>query len=323
MNHSADGIIQTPYGVFAGVTATQSDADGMLTGLYLGEKNMLVTHAGELIPAYGEITARRRQKPSVTFHTNGMIKSVALEACQEIQTPIGELPCERVTFYETGEIRRVFPMDGQISGFWSESDEKALGIPLSFKFDFTEFTAYISAVSFYRDGSIRSITLFGDEKIQLKTRFGAHTVRHGFSLYEEGGLRTFEPAVPTVFKTPIGSIAAYDPNANGINADSGSVMLDKLGELEGLCTVSQKIAVVSGGETQFIAPAVTPLPMDAGTALTPLSLRFDTRANCVTLTSDISCTVPLEGSVFTILPFAGDTGGCDPSACAGCSICKH
>lgn len=32
----------------------------------------------------------------------------------------------KLTFYENGELKRVFPLDGKISGFWSEEEEKRL-----------------------------------------------------------------------------------------------------------------------------------------------------------------------------------------------------
>ncbi|MDR3209611.1 MAG: hypothetical protein LBT36_03175, partial [Oscillospiraceae bacterium] len=123
-------LLQLPVGVFAGVEAVGRYPGGELEGVRLSERNMLVTHAGELIPYYTE-TARRKLKYSVEFYKSGAVKAVALEDRQELQTPIGEFPAELVTFFETGELKRFFPLDGKISGFWSEEEERALGIPFT------------------------------------------------------------------------------------------------------------------------------------------------------------------------------------------------
>jgi hypothetical protein len=191
---------------------------------------MLVTHVGELVPFYTE-THRRKNKCSVEFHKNGMVKAVALNEIQEIQTPIGEFPAELVTFYETGELKRFFPLDGKISGMWSEEEEKSLAIPLSFEFPFSSFTAIISGIAFYKTGDIRSITLFPGEKIPISTEYGEIPARNGFSLYESGKLESLEPALPFVIQTPTGPRRAFDPNAIGVNADINSLVFSEEGKI--------------------------------------------------------------------------------------------
>lgn len=224
----------TPYGVFAGVVSTDYDEEGGIESITLDEKNVIVTHAGELIPFYGAETPRRKYKPAVTFHKNGMIRSVTLEEQQEVVTPIGTLPAELVTFYDTGELKRVFPLDGKISGFWSEEEEAALNIPLRFEFDFTSFTAIISGICFYKSGSIKSITLWPKEQIDITLpAIGAIKVRNGFSLYESGALESLEPAVPTKIMTPAGEKKVYDRHAVGVNADSNALTFDEEGNVTG------------------------------------------------------------------------------------------
>ncbi|MCL2260583.1 MAG: hypothetical protein FWC15_04410 [Fibromonadales bacterium] len=223
-------MIQLPTGIFAGVESHSCYPSGELEGVKLSEKNMLVTHVGELIPAYTE-THRRKNKFSVKFYKSGTIKAIALNEVQEIQTPIGEFPAEAVTFFETGELKRFFPLDGQIGGMWSEEEEKKLAIPLSFDLPFTSFTAIISGVAFYQSGNIRSITLFPGETVQIATKFGNIPTRNGFSLYESGNLESLEPAELTVIKTPTGPINAYDPDAVGINADVNSLVFGEDGDI--------------------------------------------------------------------------------------------
>ena len=223
-------LLQLPSGVFAGVESYACYPDGELEGIKLSEKNMLVTHVGELIPSYTE-TNRRKNKFSVEFYKGGMIKAIALNDVQEIQTPIGEFPAELVTFFETGELNRFFPLDGKIGGMWSEQEEKALTIPLSFDLPFTSFTAIINGIAFYKSGNIRSITLFPGETVRIATKYGEISTRNGFSLYESGNLESLEPAVPTLIKTPTGALNAFDPDAVGINADVNSLVFDETGEI--------------------------------------------------------------------------------------------
>jgi hypothetical protein len=223
-------MLQLPSGVFAGVDSYVCYPSGQLEGVKLSEKNMLVTHVGELVPFYTE-THRRKNKYSVEFYKDGMVKAIALNDVQEIQTPIGEFPAELVTFFETGELKRFFPQDGKIGGMWSEKEEKALAIPLSFDLPFASFTAIINGVAFYKSGNIRSITLFPGETVRISTQYGEITTRNGFSLYESGCLESLEPAVPTVINTPTRAIKAFDPDAVGVSGDVNSLVFDEEGEV--------------------------------------------------------------------------------------------
>jgi hypothetical protein len=167
----------------------------------------------------------------VEFYKDSMVKAIALNEVQEIQTPIGEFPAELVTFFETGELKRFFPLDGKIGGMWSEQEEKALAIPLSFDLPFASFSAIISGVAFYKSGNIRSITLFPGETVRISTKYGEIITRNGFSLYESGNLESLEPAVPTVIKTPTGTLNAFDRDAVGVSADVNSLVFDEEGEV--------------------------------------------------------------------------------------------
>jgi hypothetical protein len=320
-----ENIIQLPSGVFAGVESYACYPDGELEGIRLSEKNMLVTHAGELVPAYTE-THRRKVKYSVEFFKNGMIKAAALDEQQEIQTPIGEFPAELVTFFETGELRRFFPLDGKISGLWSEEEEKSLAIPFSFNLPFTKFTAIISGVSFYKSGNIQSITLFPGETITAQTKYGEIPVRNGFSLYESGELESLEPSKHTHIKTPIGVIAAFDPNAVGVNADSNSLTFDKSGRVTALITASNRIMVQTEGErTLMFAPREVVNPLDDETMITDgLALSFDYDAGTVTFKgSNEKSTFLIDKNGFTVIAYGGSAYMCSPADCASCSLgCK-
>ena len=316
--------IQLPSGVFAGVESYFCYPDGELEGIRLSEKNMLVTHTGELVPAYTE-TNRRKIKYSVEFYRNGMIKAVSLDEQQEIQTPIGEFPAELVTFFETGELKRFFPLDGKINSLWSEEEEKNLAIPFSFDLPFTEFTAIITGVCFYKEGNIRSVTLFPGETITVKTGYGEILTRRGVSLYESGELESLEPLHLTQIQTPAGLIDAFDSNAVGVNADSNSLVFDRQGRVTALVTVTSCITVTEGGRFKMFSPKEAVNPLDDNTMITEgLKIRFDYNKNTVTFGEGAEkSSFPLDGNAFTVIPYKTSAFMCGPQDCANCALgCK-
>lgn len=317
-----ENIIQTPYGIFSGISTASYYSSGIAKDIILNEKNMVVTHAGELIPYYEE-TARKKYKPSVGFHPNGMIKSISLNGQQEIMTPIGDLPGELVTFYDTGELKRIFILDGKISGFWSEEDERKLNIPLSFEFDFAKFSAMLIGICFYKSGDIKSITLFPNESIEICTEnHGTFSVKTGFSLYESGKLKSFEPAAPSEIETPIGIITAYDVNSVGITADSNSIELDESGHIKKVITSIDKIMVQQeNGAIKFFMPLKKQNPLEEKEIMTiPVSITFDKENDMVSFTDEKTHEFSISNCKFDIIksPMARS-----PSDCASCSLCSH
>jgi len=295
-------MIQIPGGVLAGVESYSCYSGGELLGVKLAKRNMLATRAGELVPAYTE-TTRRKNKYSVEFYQGGIIKKIALEEIQKVQTPLGELPAELVLFFESGEVKRIFPLDGKISGMWSEKEEKSLATPLSFELPFTAFTAIIGGIAFYKSGVIRSITLFPGETVAIVTKYGNIAAKNGFSLYESGKLESLEPYIPVLLQTPIGSINAFDPNVIGINADINSLVFDEDGRVIALSTVLNSVAAQSkDGRTLRFAPRQVVNPLDGESMLTEsLKISFDYGADTVKFTEGEKETVlPLSECVFTI-----------------------
>ncbi len=318
-----DGVIQTPFGVFSGITSYSNYPSGMIREIRLNEKNMVVTHVGELIPYYCAETPRRKNKPSVSFYESGLIQSVYLEQQQEIETPIGEFPAEMVVFYETGELKRFFPLEGQISGFWSEEEERELNIPFSFDLGFTQFTAMLVGIYFYKSGEIKSITLYPKETISVATAYGEITVRNGFSLYENGKLKSCEPAAPIGIETPIGKIHAFDINATGVNADTTSLRFDENGKIVGLITSGDRIAVQNkDGVMKFITPIVTESEDEEPPEVIPVEISFDYTAKTVRFRSTEILEYVFDECSFTV--FKGDIlAGCSPDDCASCNLCDH
>jgi len=291
-------------------------------GVKLSQKTVLLTSAGELIPAYTE-THRRKNKYSVEFYPSGAIKKVALEDVQEVQTPLGEMPAELISFFESGEVNRVFPLDGKISGMWSEQEERALAIPLSFALPFTAFTAIIGGIAFYQSGDIRSITLFPGETVAIATNYGEIKARNGFSLYESGKLESLEPSVPALIPTPIGAISAFDPNAIGVNADINSLVFDEDGRVITLTTALNCVAVqTTDGRSLRFAPREAVNPLDNESMMTVgLIIAFDYSADTVTFIDGAQKTaLSVTENTFTIADHHASSLTCGPMDCAACSL---
>lgn len=312
-----DKTLQTPYGIVGAVNRFDTYQSGELRSVVLGGENVILTHAGELIPYYTE-TSRRKYKPSIDFFKNGMIKAVALETQQELLTPIGEIPSELITFYDTGEVRRIFPLDGKITGFWTEEEEKELNIPFSFDLGFTKFTAMLNSISFYKSGDIRSITLYPGESILVNHL----QVKNGFSLYESGELESLEPLVPVEFKTKIGKITAFDNESLGVTADSNSVNYYKNGELKSLITVDNKVQVQDEkGILRCYEPEVIE-PVIDGENETILGLKIHFHEEGVSFGIEEKVYDYSECG-FTVLKI--DTSNqwqCSSSDCSQCSLCS-
>ncbi len=315
--------IQTPFGVFSGVTRVERTPNGGIKSLRLSEKNMLVTHAGDLVPFYSEDTPRRKHKASVTFHPGSTVRAVSLEEQQDVRTPIGELPAELVTFYDTGELKRVFPLDGKITGYWTEDDERELNIPLSFAFDFTAFSAMLTGICFYKSGQIKSITLFPGETIDVTCpAVGVVPVRTGLSMFEDGTLESVEPAKSVPVDTPAGRLSAFDISAIGVNADSNSLRFDLDGRVTAV-TTSDRLFVTRKSDGASLTFKTMELRTDDEelAETLPVRLTFDYAAKTVTIKAGLDDAAELSfDDDFMVFPDTAQPG-CSPDACASCSLC--
>lgn len=311
--------IATRYGVLQGVVSASYYEDGALKDCVLGERNTLSLPVGELVPQYGEEHVRRKYAKSASFYRTGALKSVLLEEVGEVVTPMGEFPAELVTLYEGGEINRVFPLNGRLSGYWSEEDESKLAIPLRFEFAFGAFCTKIVCLHFYQSGALKSLTLFPGETVSLTTPIGEMEIKTGFSLYESGALKSVEPAQPVVVMTDIGPLAAFDCNATGIHADQNSLRFTEEGLLYGLVSSSDKIAAVDeNGRMSVFAPVRRPLPDGEGTATIPLNITFE--GGFVTIAEEETHRFDLSLAKVSSLPFMREgTQACSPSDCASCT----
>ncbi|APM40328.1 hypothetical protein [Clostridium kluyveri] len=268
--------INTKYGTLKELNYVKYYEDGAMKECTLDSLNKLKTPCGLLTPKYEYGEERSKHIPSVAFYNNGNLKKIYLEEQTGINTSIGILPAEFITFYESGNIKRVFPLNGKITGYWSEKDEYNLAKEIKFDVSIGKLEEKVISVYFYESGSIKSITFWSKDDIKISSPIGNVYVRIGVSFYEDGKLKSFEPLKPTAVPTEIGTIMAYNTQAIGIHGDSNSVKFFNNGGVESLITSTDSIEVISKkGEKSLYEPLLRPSVIDENfMEVVPLNIEF-------------------------------------------------
>lgn len=126
--------IKTRYGIINGVETAEYYEDGKIKSAITSEYSQLETDYGKLIPAYELSDIRKKYRHTVEFYESGSLRSIYLEEQTEVETSLGKIKAELITFYENGNIKRIFPLYGQINGYWTEENEfelaKEMTIPI-------------------------------------------------------------------------------------------------------------------------------------------------------------------------------------------------
>lgn len=218
---------------------------GEIEALRIYEKNILRIGENEFIPMYDLDDTRKKDLPSIKLFKNGNIKSLLLQKESKISIKNKDFYIEKIVFHEKGSIKRIFPLDGRISAYWLEEDERNLAKEYDFKFSFAEFHKKVISICFYETQEIKSITLWPREVIDIKHKDKTIKGRVGISLYKNGNIESCEPNYPTKIKTPIGDIYAYDKNAVGIHGESNSLKFYENGDIKSLITSTNIIKVTN------------------------------------------------------------------------------
>ena len=269
----------TLYGDLSGVEFRSLFSNGKMDGCLVTQPNTLITPYGNLVPQYeAEDMGRRTVKP-IYFYKDGSLKSIALQSQTILETPVGAVPAELVTFHKCGSIKRLFPLDGKLSGFWGWKNEFALATELTFKSPVGTLCAKVIGLQFYESGALKSITLWPGQTLTVQTPIGEITVRKGLAFYESGAIRSFEPLKKIDLQTPIGIITSYDNEPNGIHGDINSVQLAEDGSIEALSTVDHAVEVsLSGENSELFHPGVKDnVCGDERKVSVPMKVRFDKR----------------------------------------------
>ena len=307
-----------------GIVSAFCFESGRIKECILCEKNVIETEYGNLIPKYGEDEVRKKYCPSISFYESGKVKSISLESSTLIKTSLGTFPAELVTFYESGSLKRLFPLNGKLSGYWSQDEEEKLCEEFQFNFPFGSFKTKIIGLCFYESGNLKSMTLWPGETVFLRTSHGLLPVRIGFSLYENGKLKSVEPAYEITLPTLIGELTAYNENALGINGDSNSLVFTESGNIKSLCTSSSKVAIFEkDGSFETMKAIIKPDPFEEGIfSLIPLEISFE--GHYVKLNCDKKLIYDINTTRFTVIndTVINSGPGLSCTDCSSCSLCK-
>jgi hypothetical protein len=259
-----------------------------------------------LIPQHTSDDLRKREILPVEFHGSGGVKSVPLENQMVIATPAGEIPAELISFHENGAINRIFPLNGKLSGYWSQDDEAGLSKPVTLTTPIGLVRVKVLSVSFYDDRSLRSLTLWPGETLSVPTPAGPIEARIGVSFTPDGKVRSLEPAKPTTVPTRAGEMTAYDPDAVGVNGDANSLVFDEDGKVSQVITTLTKLTVVHpDGHTHCHIPENREsLCSEAEQEVVPMTVSFTKDTVSVSTDPDaVPLTLPREGHVFFAEPY--------------------
>jgi hypothetical protein len=265
----------TQYGEIKGISENSTYAGNRLMDCVINERVELNTPLGLLTPQYEHSEARRKHIYSISFYQSGKLSRIALNEQTDVKTPMGILPAELITFYESGCVKRLFPLNGQISGYWGEDDEYKLAKEFSFHFSFGDIKSKIIGIYFYESGAIQSLTFWPKDIISIKTPIGEQRIRIGLSLYPDGRIKSFEPAKPIDVMTPIGMISSFDINANGINGDMNSLSFTKDGMIKSIITTSTKITVTNRKNSKTHSPTSISDMYEHEISFQPLKVSFE------------------------------------------------
>ncbi|MEC9486716.1 MAG: hypothetical protein UMU76_04325 [Prosthecochloris sp.] len=246
-------------------------------GCLVKAHNTLDTPYGTLVPMYsGEDQGRRPLKP-LSFYKNGALKSLPLQSQTLLDTPAGRIPAELVLFYPSGALKKVFPLDGRLSGFWSWQNELKLAEELDLGTPAGNLSTKLISITFYERGAVKSLTMWPGQTTAIMTPYGETDVRKGIAFYENGAVRSFEPLRKTTLPTPLGMMVAYDNEPNGIHGDINSVELSPDGLVTALSTIDNEVEVIfpDGNSVTFTPGVKNNVCGDERKVSTPMKLRFE------------------------------------------------
>ncbi|MDR1922365.1 MAG: hypothetical protein LBS31_11605 [Candidatus Adiutrix sp.] len=304
--------LNTPYGELRGIVSPELHPNGQLAGCRVTEINRLATPAGLLTPRWALTSPRIKESRSIFFYPDGSLKRLALQERSPVATPLPDLPpipAELVCWHADGALKRLYPLNGKISAYWSENDEGELAYALRRELPCGVVDNRIVSLFFYPGGALKGLSLWPGETAALR-RPGQPplTARIGFTMFEDGELRSFEPAFPQLVRTPLGPAPAYDPEAVGVHGETPSVVFSAAGQAVSLRCPYAFVLTGKDGTTRRFQPGKRVDPLNEA-RFSPTSLALSFSDGAVTITTETAAqTFPLDAvaSLKTIsLPLAG------------------
>ena len=189
------------------------------------------TRYGDLTPYSGASDYRKKYRTAVDHYSSGQLRSVYLEEPEVLDYPAGSFQTELISFYEDGSVKRVFPLYGQISAYWSIEEEVETAPYYDFEINGETIHVRPQCLYFYPSGKLRAVTIWPCDEIEVPTPAGAIRTKLGFELYESGALRSIEPVFKTVIHTPEGDIRPYRYRPIMMHAENATLKFDEEGKI--------------------------------------------------------------------------------------------
>ena len=313
---------KSKYGLIKGITGGKYYPSGQLKECLLEEYNQINIDLGTFVPKYEIYDTRTKYRNALSFYESGELKSIFLEQQQEIISSLGELKVELITFYESGSIHRVFPLYGQISGYWSEEEELALAQPITIDLHSIKFDCKVSCFCFYPSGQLKSLTFCKDEKITVETNYGKIKVHLGISFYEDGKIKSLEPFNPVKITSSIGTYYAYDNAPFGIHGDNNSLCFTNEGVVQSFTSSLSGIEIKGQGIEEIITPTLVPSQIDLDEMeVAPIKFEFKKNKVMITDVNQVKHEYEIDKYQFSnVTPQIDMTKVCS-GKCSGCNQC--
>lgn len=313
--------VLTKYGNLKGVITPTFYPNGSLKECILEEYNEIETRYGILVPSYEQYDVRKKYTRSISFYENGDIEGIALQKQKKITTKVGSIPAEFITFYNNGSIKRIFPLNGKLSGYWSEDDEYNLAEEVELNVKTGILKTKFVGIQLYEDESVKSITLWSKDTINVFSPIGYIDLRNGISFYNDGKIKSLEPKNPTLIKTAIGGIKAYDTNVLGINGDSNSLTFSEDGKITSLVSATDEIAIVDRSGNRSIVKQTLKQNLFNNDVMDVIPLKVEFFEDKVRFNNDVKSEYVIKDNIFIVDHKQYDEqsmcGNCDE--CGGCT----
>jgi len=269
--------LHTQYGAIPHVGVVERYAEGGVMSCTPGAEVLLQTACGALTPQFTTDDLRRRTVQAISFHPTGTLRALPLERPTCVATPAGEILAELVTFHPDGSLCRVFPLNGKLSGMWTQEDEGRLARPVRVQTPLGVIEKRLIGLYFNPAGRLLSLTLWPGETLDVPTPQGTLAARVGVAFRPDGTLRSLEPAKPQPVTTQAGRVMAYDLDAIGICGDANSLEFSTEGDVVRVRTnLSRVVAEGTQGDQLVFEPELREsLCGDGDREITPLQMEFD------------------------------------------------
>ncbi|MDC7226382.1 MAG: hypothetical protein PQJ61_06430 [Spirochaetales bacterium] len=233
------------------------------------DRMKLRTSVGTLVPSSFLKKDGSRTDPRISYFPSGELKSVTLEESAFIKTSVGVFSSERVAFYRSGKLRKIFPQ----TGFPGRNSSGAVDI------DTLAGTINVEPeyLQFYETGEIKRIVFQPSEVVELYTPAGMIKARKGVFFHRNGTVARCEPAAETIVQTPIGRITAYNPDPESSLVGGETLAFNEDGRLTSVCTVKNIIVQNPGSSNErLLSPDTIQSYCDEDSyILLPLNIRFE------------------------------------------------